>query len=152
MKILLTGGAGYIGSHVLLFCLQAGHDVCVLDNFSNSSPEAIARVEAICGRKVHVERGDIRDLALLRRILSEGGYGAVLHFAGVKAVAESVAKPLEYYHINVAGSITLAQAMQEAGVFRLVFSSTAAVYGDQAVMPLTEASPLGQAVSPYGRS
>lgn len=152
MKILLTGGAGYIGSHVLLCCLQAGHDVCVLDNFSNSSPEAIARVEALCGQKVHVERGDIRDISFLRRTLSEGGFDAVLHFAGVKAVGESVAKPLEYYDINVAGSITLAQAMQEAGVFRLVFSSTAAVYGDRAEMPLTEVSPLGEASSPYGRS
>ncbi|WP_022705491.1 UDP-glucose 4-epimerase GalE [Pseudorhodobacter ferrugineus] len=152
MKILLTGGAGYIGSHVLVCCLQAGHDVCVLDNFSNSSPEAITRVEALCERKVHVERGDIRDIALLRRILSEGGFDAVLHFAGVKAVGESVAKPLKYYDINVAGSITLAQAMQEAGVYRLVFSSTAAVYGDQSAMPLTETSALGQAASPYGRS
>lgn len=152
MKILLTGGAGYIGSHVLLFCLEAGHDVCVLDNFSNSSPEAIARVEEICGRQVNVHQGDIRDAAYLRHILSGGGFDAVLHFAGVKAVGESVAKPLEYYDVNVAGSITLARAMQDAGVFRLVFSSTAAVYGDQAAMPLTETSPLGQPASPYGRS
>lgn len=152
MKILLTGGAGYIGSHVLLCCLEAGYDVCVLDNFSNSSPEAIARVEALCGRKVDVYCGDIRDPDLLRKILSGGGFDAVLHFAGVKAVGESVAKPLEYYDINVVGSLTLAHAMQDAGVFRLVFSSTAAVYGDQAIMPLTEASPLGEAASPYGRS
>lgn len=152
MKILLTGGAGYIGSHVLLCCLEAGYDVCVLDNFSNSSPKAIARVEALCGRKVDVYRGDIRDPDLLRKILSGGGFDAVLHFAGVKAVGESVAKPLEYYDINVSGSLTLARAMQDAGVFRLVFSSTAAVYGDQAIMPLTEASPLGEAASPYGRS
>lgn len=151
-KILLTGGAGYIGSHVLLRCLEEGHDVTVLDDFSNSSPEALSRVEALTGRKVTLHRGDVRDTALLRRVLHGTGVDAVMHFAGLKAVGESVAQPMRYYDVNVGGSIALAQAMAEAGVFRLVFSSTASVYGDQAQMPLTENSPLGQPASPYGRS
>lgn len=152
LHILLTGGAGYIGSHVLLRCLEAGHDVTVLDNFSNSSPEALARVEALTGRAVSLHHGDIRDTALLRRIMSGPRIDAVMHFAGLKAVGESVAAPLRYYDINVGGSIELAQAMADAGVFRLVFSSTAAVYGDQLLMPLTEDSPVAPPSSPYGRS
>ena len=151
-NILLTGGAGYIGSHTLLCCMQAGYSVAVLDNFSNSSPEALERVQALTGRRVTVHQGDVRDAGLLGRILSEGEFDTVLHFAGLKAVSESVSLPLCYYDVNVAGSVTLARAMAEAGVFRLVFSSTASVYGDQSEMPLTESSPLGQAASPYGRS
>jgi len=152
MKILLTGGAGFIGSHVLLCSLEAGHDVTVLDNFSNSTPNVLKRVEALTGRRVELHRGDVRDKVLLNRTLATGNFDAVLHFAGLKAVGESVAKPLEYYDVNVSGSITLARAMADAGVFKLVFSSTAAVYGDQADMPLTEESALGDPVSPYGRS
>lgn len=151
-NILLTGGAGYIGSHVLLCCLKAGLSVAVLDNFSNSSPEAVARVEALTGRRVTVHRGDIRDASLLRCILSNSGFDTVLHFAGLKAVGESVTIPLDYYDVNLCGSVILARAMAEAGVFRLVFSSTASVYGEQAGAPLTEASALGQVSSPYGRS
>lgn len=152
MHILLTGGAGYIGSHVLLRCLEAGHSVTVLDDFSNSSPEALARVKALAGREVPCHRGDVRDSALLRHVLHSAEFHAVMHFAGLKAVGESVASPLRYYDVNVSGSIELAKAMTEAGVFRLVFSSTASVYGDQTQMPLTEDSPLGQPASPYGRS
>lgn len=152
MKILLTGGAGYIGSHVLVCCLEAGHEIVVLDNFSNSSPEAISRLEALTQKQVKICRGDVRDFALLRSVFSDFPFDAVLHFAGLKAVGESVARPLEYYDVNVCGSVTLARAMAEAGVFRLVFSSTASVYGDKADMPLTEESALGQAASPYGRS
>lgn len=152
MNILLTGGAGYIGAHVLLLSLEAGHEVVVLDDFSNSSPEAIARVEALTNRKVLVHRGDVRDEALLDRILAERTFDAVMHFAGLKAVGESVERPLDYYDINLGGTITLAQAMARAGIFRLVFSSTAAIYGDRAEMPLTEDSPLGRPASPYGRS
>lgn len=152
MKVLLTGGAGYIGSHVLLRCMDAGHEVVVLDDFSNSSPEALARVEALTGKSVTLHRGDVRDADLLDRILAGSGIEAVLHFAGLKAVGESMAEPLRYYDVNVGGSVTLAAAMARAGVFRLVFSSTASVYGDQAVMPLTEASPIGQPASTYGRS
>lgn len=152
MHILLTGGAGYIGSHVLLRCLESGHDVTVLDDFSNSSPEAIARVEDLAGRKVALHHGDVRDTALVRRVLHGTRIDAVMHFAGLKAVGESVSNPLGYYDVNVRGSIELARAMADAGVFRLVFSSTASVYGDQTQMPLTEDSPLGQPASPYGRS
>lgn len=152
MKILLTGGAGYIGSHVLLSCITAGHEVIVLDNFSNSSREALVHVEALTGCKVPYYEGDVRDVQLLDKIFSESKIETVIHFAGLKAVGESVAKPLDYYDVNVAGSITIARAMEKAGVFRLVFSSTAAVYGDQEQMPLTEASPVGQPASPYGRS
>ena len=152
MNILLTGGAGYIGSHVLLHCLQEGHDVTVLENLSNSSAEALKRVESLTGRKVKFYLGDIRDASLLHSILSDGQIDAVLHFAGLKAVGESVVKPTDYYDANVSGSVTLIRTMAKAGIFRLVFSSTAAVYGDQSQMPLTEESQLGQAASPYGRS
>lgn len=148
----MTGGAGYIGSHVLLGCLEAGHGVVVLGNFSNSSPEAISRAEALTERRVKICRGDVRDFALRRSVFSEFPFDAVLHFAGLKAVGESVTRPLEYDDVNVCGSVALARAMTEAGVFRLVFSSTASVYGHQADMPLTEESALGQAASPYGRS
>jgi UDP-glucose 4-epimerase len=152
MKILLTGGAGYIGSHVLLCCLEAGHDVEVLDNFHNSSPEALARVEVLARQQVKLQRGDVRDYDFLRHVLSGSGFDAVMHFAGLKAVGESVTRPLDYYDVNVCGSLTLLRAMAEFGVFRLVFSSTASVYGDQVEMPLTEASPLREAASPYARS
>lgn len=152
MTILLTGGAGYIGSHVLLCCLEAGHEVVVLDDFSNSSPEALTRVQELAGGRVSLYRGDLRDAGLLGRIFAERRIDAVLHFAGLKAVGDSVERPLDYYDVNVGGSVTLARAMAQAGVFRLVFSSTAAVYGDQPQMPLTEASALGQPASPYGRS
>lgn len=152
MNILLTGGAGYIGSHVLLRCLEKGHAVVVLDDFSNSSPEALNRVQALTGRSITLHRGDVRDEGLLRRILADADFDAVLHFAGLKAVGESVVKPVHYYDVNVGGSLALARTMAEAGVFRLVFSSTASVYGDQARMPLTEDSPVGRPASPYGRS
>ena len=152
MSVLVTGGAGYIGSHVLLCCLEQGHDVVVLDNFSNSSPESVARVEKLTGRKVALYTGDIRDARLLDQIFTEMQIEAVMHFAGLKAVGESVAKPLDYYDVNVAGSVALMLAMQRAGVFKLVFSSTASVYGDQAKMPLSELSALGQPASPYGQS
>jgi len=123
-----------------------------MDDFSNSSPEALNRVEQLSGRKVRLYRGDIRDAALLRHVMSETRFDMVLHFAGLKAVGESVVRPLDYFDVNVGGTISLAQAMAQAGVFRLVFSSTASVYGDQAEMPLTEVSPLGSIASPYGRS
>lgn len=152
MKLLVTGGAGYIGSHVVLCCLQAGHSVTVLDNFSNSSPEALERVQSLTGRRMKMHEGDIRDAALLRNIMRGSDFDTVLHFAGLKAVSDSIARPLDYYDVNLGGSVTLAHAMAEAGVFRLVFSSTASVYGDQVDMPLTETSALGLAASPYGRS
>lgn len=152
MKILLTGGAGYIGTHVLLCCIEAGYDVVLLDNFSNSSPEAIARVQSICRGVAQTYEGDIRDEKLLAKIFAEHTFEAVLHFAGLKAVGESVINPLAYYDVNVNGTLSLTRAMVAAGVYKLVFSSTASVYGDQAQMPLTEASKVGEPASPYGRS
>ncbi len=114
MKILLAGRAGYSGSHVMLCCLEAGHEVEVLDDFSNSSPEALARVEALAGRKVRLHRGDVRDIALLRGILSGCSFDAVLHFAGLKAVGESVTRPLDYYDVNVGGALAVAGTMADA--------------------------------------
>ncbi|WP_417248562.1 UDP-glucose 4-epimerase GalE [Celeribacter sp.] len=152
MKLLLTGGAGYIGSHVLLSCLEAGHDAIVLDDFSNSSREALTRVEALTGRHFSLYEGDIRDATMLEQIFKDNKIDAVLHFAGLKAVGESVQKPLDYYDVNVGGSVTLAKAMAQAGVYRVVFSSTASVYGDQEKMPLTEENVPGEAASPYART
>jgi UDP-glucose 4-epimerase len=152
MKILVTGGAGYIGSHVVLCCLQAGHEVTVLDDLSNASPIALRRVEGLAGRNVEFLRGDVRDAGLLADMFAAGGFDAVMHFAGLKAVGESVEKPLDYYDVNVNGSLVLTRAMQAAGARLLVFSSTASVYGDQPVMPLTEDSALSPPSSPYGHS
>ena len=150
--ILVTGGAGYIGSHVVLALLEAGQDVLVLDNLSNSSLESLARVERLCGRAPRFVEGDIRDRALLDRLFAEQRIGAVMHFAGLKAVGESVQQPLRYYENNVAGSVTLCQAMAAAGVFRLVFSSSATVYGEPPQMPIREDFPTGTPTNPYGRS
>lgn len=150
--ILVTGGAGYIGSHTTLALLQAGHDVVVLDNLSNSSVESLARVTRIAGRAPHFVQGDIRDAQLLRRVFDGHGFQAVLHFAGLKAVGESVQKPLIYYENNVAGTVQLCLAMAEAEVRHLVFSSSATVYGDPAKMPISELCPTGVPASPYGRS
>ncbi|GAA3983949.1 UDP-glucose 4-epimerase GalE [Comamonas faecalis] len=149
---LVTGGAGYIGSHTTLALLQAGHEVVVLDNLSNSAPEALARVARIAGRALRFVQGDVRDAALLRQVFEQHDIAAVLHFAGLKAVGESVREPLRYYDNNVAGSVALCQEMQAAGVFTLVFSSSATVYGDVAQMPISEATPTGRPTNPYGRS
>jgi len=137
--LLVTGGAGYIGSHTVLTLLQAGHDVVVLDNLCNSSPEALRRVAQIAGRAPVFVQGDVRDAAVLRQLFGRHRIDAVLHFAGLKAVGESVRQPLRYYDHNVAGTLALCQAMADAGVFRLVFSSSATVYGDVAHMPISEA-------------
>ncbi len=147
--ILVTGGAGYIGSHTCVELLQAGHDVTVFDNFCNSQPEALYRVERITGRKLAVIRADIRDRAALEQALRESAATAVIHFAGLKAVGESVAQPLEYYDNNVHGSLCLLQAMQACGVRALVFSSSATVYGEPQRLPLREDHPLS-ATNPYG--
>jgi UDP-glucose 4-epimerase len=150
--ILVTGGAGYIGSHTTLALLQAGFNVVVLDNLCNSSAESLRRVERIAGRAPVFVQGDIRDAALLDALFARHAVGAVLHFAGLKAVGESVQKPLDYYENNVAGSVALCQAMARAGVFRLVFSSSATVYGEPAHMPISEDCPTGVPTNPYGRS
>lgn len=149
--ILVTGGAGYIGSHTCVELLQAGRDVVVFDNFCNSHPDAVARVERITGKKVPVVRGDIRDRDALIAALREFRCTAVIHFAGLKAVGESVEKPLAYYDNNVLGTLRLLEAMREAGVYTLVFSSSATVYGEPQRLPLTEDHPLS-ATNPYGRT
>lgn len=151
-NILVTGGAGYIGSHTTLALLQAGHQVVVLDNLCNSSQESLARVARIAGRAPLFVSGDIRDAALVGRLLAKHEITAVMHFAGLKAVGESVQQPLAYYENNVTGSLQLCQAMQAAGVHRLVFSSSATVYGEHAHMPVNEASSLGAPTNPYGWS
>lgn len=151
-KILVTGGAGYIGSHTLVQLLQVDLDVVVLDNLCNANPESLRRVEQITGKPVLFVQGDIRDRTLLDRVFSEHKIDAVIHFAGLKAVGESVAEPAKYYDNNFNGSLILTQAMQAAGVFKLVFSSSATVYGDPAEMPITENCPLGQPTNPYGWS
>ncbi len=151
MHILVTGGAGYIGSHTCVTLLDSGYGVTVFDNFCNSHPEALARVERITGKKVGLVRGDVRDHAALVTALRECGASAVLHFAGLKAVGESVEKPLLYYDNNVLGTLRLLEAMHECGVKTLVFSSSATVYGEPQYLPLTEDHPLS-ATNPYGRS
>lgn len=152
MAILVTGGAGYIGSHTVVELLQAGHEVVVLDNLVNGSREALHRVEAITGRGVHFIEGDVRDRERLDRLFDEHDIQAVIHFAGLKAVGESVEKPLAYYDTNVYGSLVLCQAMAAAGVYRLVFSSSATVYGPDAPVPYVETMPRGRTSNPYGSS
>lgn len=152
MKVLVTGGAGYIGSHTLIELIQAGNDILVLDNFCNSHEESLGRVELITNKKLQFIRGDVRDQFLLERIFSENKVDAVVHFAGLKAVGDSVKKPLEYYDTNFSGSLKLLHAMEAAGVFKFVFSSSATVYGIPSHVPIYEDSPAGTLSSPYGRS
>ncbi|MFN0163175.1 MAG: UDP-glucose 4-epimerase GalE [Burkholderiales bacterium] len=150
-SVLVTGGAGYIGSHTCVELLAAGYDVTIFDNFSNSHPEAVRRIVGISGRAPRLVEGDIRDRSALAGALTQSGARAVIHFAGLKAVGESVEKPLEYYDNNVVGTLRLLEAMRECGVMTLVFSSSATVYGDPQRLPLTEDHPLS-ATNPYGRS
>ena len=149
--ILVTGGAGYIGSHTCVELLQAGHDVTVFDNCCNSHPESLERVQRITGKQLRLIRGDIRDHDALVTALRESGAHAVIHFAGLKAVGESVQQPLAYYDNNVVGSLRLLEAMGLCGVKTLVFSSSATVYGDPQRLPLTEDHPLS-ATNPYGQT
>ena len=149
--IFVTGGAGYIGTHTCVELLNAGHEVTVFDNFSNSQPEALARVTQITGQEVRLVQGDIRDQAALAQALKRSGADAVIHFAGLKAVGESVAQPLLYYDNNVVGTLRLLEAMRECNVKTLVFSSSATVYGDPQRLPLTEDHPLS-ATNPYGQT
>ena len=150
--IFITGGAGYIGSHTCVELLNAGHQVTVFDNFSNSQPEALARVERITGKKPILIKGDIRDKASLQAALKDSGADAVIHFAGLKAVGESVAQPLRYYDNNVLGTLKLLEAMQACDVKTLVFSSSATVYGDPTQIPIAEDLGTGKPVNPYGRT
>lgn len=148
-RLLVTGGAGYIGSHTALALLEAGHEVVSVDNYSNSSPAALERVLQIAQRPLAAIEGDIRDPALLARLFAQYAFDGVIHFAALKAVGASVAQPLAYYENNVAGTLVLLQAMQAAGVMRFVFSSSATVYGTPDSLPLTEDAPI-RTTNPYG--
>jgi UDP-glucose 4-epimerase len=151
MRILLTGGAGYIGSHTALAAIEAGHEPVLLDNFSNSRSDVIDRLEAIAGRRLTATAGDVRDMALVRSILSAEGIDAVIHFAARKAVAESIVDPLGYHANNVGGTLTLLEAMDAEGVRNIVFSSSATVYGEPQSLPINEDHPTAP-VNPYGQT
>ena len=150
MRILVTGGAGFIGSHTVVELQQAGYDVVVLDNLCNASEKVIPRVEAITGKKVSFYKADILDREALEEIFSKEQIDAVIHFAGLKAVGESVQKPWEYYENNIAGTLTLVDVMRKHGVKSIIFSSSATVYGNPAFVPVTEECPKGQCTNPYG--
>ncbi|KYJ86311.1 UDP-glucose 4-epimerase GalE [Sulfurovum riftiae] len=149
--ILVTGGAGYIGSHTVILLIEAGYEVIVFDNFCNSSRESIQRVKKIVGQTITTIEGDIRNKEDLRNVFKEHKIDAVIHFAGLKAVGESVEQPLKYYDNNVYGTVTLCEVMQEHGCKSIIFSSSATVYGDPATTPITEDFPTS-ATNPYGRS
>lgn len=149
-KILVTGGAGFIGSHTCIELLGAGHDIVVVDNFSNSKPEAILRVKSISGKDFKFYQLDILDLDELNKVFDENNIDAVIHFAGFKSVGESVQKPVEYYHNNITGTLMLIQAMKEHGCKNIVFSSSATVYGVNNPVPYVETMPHNTSTNPYG--
>lgn len=149
--LLITGGAGYIGSHTVVELLGAGHDVFIVDNFSNSSPAALERIAQIAGRAPGFVRADLRDRVALAGVFPRRHFDAVIHFAGLKAVGESVAEPLRYYDNNVHGTLVLCEAMAGHGVKTIVFSSSATVYGDPHAVPIREDFPVAP-TNPYGRS
>ncbi len=150
MKVLVTGGAGYIGSHTCVELLESGYDVVVIDNLCNSSAKSLERVEAITGKKVKFYEGDVRDDALLQQIFSENEIGCVIHFAGLKAVGESVSQPWRYYDNNLNSTLVLTKEMEKAGVYNIIFSSSATVYTADNEMPLRETSRTGNCTNPYG--
>lgn len=152
MSILVTGGAGYIGSHTCIELLNAGYDVVVLDNLYNSSEKALERVEQITGKKVTFYKADLLDKEAMNEIFDKEDIDSVIHFAGLKAVGESVAKPLEYYHNNMTGTFNLCDVMRNHGVKNIIFSSSATVYGDPAFIPITEECPKGKITNPYGQT
>lgn len=152
MAILVTGGAGYIGSHTCVELLNAGYDVAVVDNLSNSCEKALERVEKITGKKVRFYQVDLLDQPALKDVFDRESIDSVIHFAGLKAVGESVHKPLEYYHNNITGTLALCDEMRSHGVKNIVFSSSATVYGDPAEIPITEKCPKGEITNPYGRT
>ena len=150
MAILVTGGAGYIGSHTVVELQSAGYDVVVLDNLSNASEKSLERVEKITGKPVTFYKADILDRDALNEVFEKESIDSCIHFAGLKAVGESVAKPWEYYENNIAGTLTLVDVMRKHGVKNIIFSSSATVYGDPAFVPITEECPKGQCTNPYG--
>ena len=152
MKILVTGGAGYIGSHTCVELVKAGHEPIVVDNYCNSFPEALARVRKITGKNIVGYDADIRDRAALSEIFDKHKIDYVIHFAGLKAVGESCAKPLEYYDNNICGTLTLLEVMREHDCKRIVFSSSATVYGTPERLPLDEQCRVGGTTNPYGTS
>lgn len=152
MKILVTGGAGYIGSHTCVELLAKGHEVVIVDNFVNASPKSVERVRKISGKNAELYEGDIRDSALLDEIFARHKIDWVIHFAGLKAVGESCAKPVEYYDNNIGGTLVLLQAMRKAGCKKIVFSSSATVYGTPERLPLDETCRVGGTTNPYGSS
>ncbi len=152
MKILLTGGAGYIGSHTIIELDKAGHSVAVVDNLYNSNPKALERVGEIIGKQIPFYKADVRDAGALAKVFEAEHPQAVIHFAGLKAVGESVAKPLEYYHNNMTGTFILLDVMRKHGCKNIIFSSSATVYGDPAVIPITEQCPKGHCTNPYGKT
>ncbi len=149
--VLVTGGAGYIGSHTVIALCQAGFDVAIVDNFRNSKPAAVTAVESIVGRSLSCHRLDVRDEAAMARLFAQTTFGAVLHFAGLKAVGESVAMPIDYYDTNVQGTLSLVKAMQATGCKRMVFSSSCTVYGEPRQVPIDESHSISP-TNPYGRS
>lgn len=151
MNILLTGGAGYIGSHTAVVLAEAEHEVVILDNFCNSQKSVLTRLKQILGKELICIDGDVRDTSLVTKVLKDHQIDAVIHFAGLKAVGESVQMPIEYYANNVQGTISLLEAMKSTGVKTLVFSSSATVYGDPQYLPIDEKHPTG-ATNPYGRT
>ncbi|WP_121348718.1 UDP-glucose 4-epimerase GalE, partial [Pseudomonas aeruginosa] len=152
MRVLVTGGAGFIGSHVLVELLGQGAKVVVLDNLVNGSSESLKRVESITGHPVSFVLGDVRDTLLVERLLINEKVDAVIHLAGLKAVGKSIDDPLEYYESNVQGTISLLRAMQRVGVFKIVFSSSATIYQMPGTLPISESSKVGGVASPYGRT
>ena len=152
MRILVTGGAGYIGSHTCLELLNQGHEVVVFDNLSNSSEESLRRVKKLTGKDIVFYKADMLDRDALESIFEKEKIDAVIHFAGLKAVGESVAKPLEYYYNNITGTLVLCDVMRKHGVKKIIFSSSATVYGDPAFVPITEDCPKGQCTNPYGQT
>ena len=152
MNILLTGGAGYIGSHTIIELDKAGHSVVVVDNLVNSNPESLRRVAKIIGKVIPFYEVDVRDRDALSMVFDDNKFDAVIHFAGLKAVGESVAKPLEYYHNNMTGTFVLLDVMRQHNCKNIIFSSSATVYGDPAIIPITEECPKGHCTNPYGQT
>ncbi|MCC8066224.1 MAG: UDP-glucose 4-epimerase GalE [Clostridiales bacterium] len=152
MAVLVTGGAGYIGSHTCVELLNNGYEVVVMDNLYNSNEKAIERVEQITGKKITFYQTDMLDKDAVNEIFEKESIDSVIHFAGYKAVGESVRKPLEYYHNNITGTLNLCDVMRNHGVKKIIFSSSATVYGDPAFVPITEECPKGQITNPYGQT